>query len=296
MSEYDWDSKIEYLRNTRWLYYNDDYLEFLVTKVWKINRAVNIVDYGCGYGYLGLKLLPLLPEGSTYTGIDKGKDLIKEAWAVYGKLPYSTEFIQADIKDIEVDCGYDIALCHAFLLHMDRPRDILQKMIDSVQDGGLVICFEPHWIANAANYGFDEIQHSEVVRLGILQKLYEASANDSGKDGNIGVKLPILLSQLGLRDVECRVSDKVNFLDQHMNESAKERLFQSLREEGIGQEPEDLAIIMKQLVQRSLTEEEAQAQYAAEFRLFQKFDQNSWLTYAPNMKISFGTVRKNPVY
>lgn len=53
MSDYYWDDQIEYLRNTRWLYYNDDYLE--------------------------LKLLPLLPEGSTYTGLDKGKELIKQA-------------------------------------------------------------------------------------------------------------------------------------------------------------------------------------------------------------------------
>jgi 16S rRNA G1207 methylase RsmC len=33
---------------------------------------VKIIDFGCGYGYLGMKLLPLLPKGSTYTGVDKG--------------------------------------------------------------------------------------------------------------------------------------------------------------------------------------------------------------------------------
>lgn len=38
MSEYYWDNKIDYLRSTRWLYYNDDYLEFLIQKVWKINK------------------------------------------------------------------------------------------------------------------------------------------------------------------------------------------------------------------------------------------------------------------
>ncbi|MBT2760494.1 class I SAM-dependent methyltransferase [Paenibacillus sp. ISL-20] len=292
MSEYYWDSKIEYLRNTRWLYYNDDYLEFLVKNVWKLNAPVNIVDYGCGYGYLGVKLLPLLPEGSTYTGIDKGEDLIKEAREVFDKLPYSAEFIQGDIEDMFVHRQYDVAICHAFLLHMANPRMILQKMIDSVLDGGRVICFEPHWIANTANYGFDEIQHSEVVPLGILQKLYEESAKDSGKDGNIGMKLPIFLSQLGLRNVECRVSDKVNFLDQNMEAAEKDRLFQSLKEEGIGQELEDSVKVVEQLVQRGLSVEEAQAQYAAELKLFQVFDSDSWLAYAPNMKISFGTVSR----
>lgn len=290
MSEYYWDSTIEYLRNTRGLYYNDDYLEFLVKNVWKMNTPINIVDYGCGYGYLGLKLLPLLPEGSTYTGIDKGKDLIMEAREVFDKLPYSTEFIQGDIEDMFVERQYDVAICHAFLLHMASPREILQKMMDSVLDGGRVICFEPHWIANTANYGFDGIQHSEVVRLGILQKLYETSAKDSGKDGNIGMRLPILLSQLGLRNVGCRVSDKVNFLDQNMDAAEKDRLFQSLKEEGIGQELEDPVKVVEQMVQRGLSVEEAQTQYAAELKLFQVFNGDSWLTYAPNMKISYGTV------
>jgi SAM-dependent methyltransferase len=206
MSEYYWDSKIDYLRNTRWLYYNDDYLEFLIKKVWKMHAPVNIVDYGCGYGYLGLKLLPLLPDGSTYTGIDKGEDLIKEAREVFDKLPYSVEFIQGDIEELKVHRQYDIALCHAFLLHMKSPRDILQKMIDSVLDGGRIICFEPHWIANAANYGFDEIQHSEVVRLGILQKLYEVDASRSGKNGNIGMRAPYSSKSAGI--TECGMPSK----------------------------------------------------------------------------------------
>ena len=159
-----------------------------------------------------IKASPLLPDGSTYTGIDKGEDLIKEAREIFDKLPYSVELMQGDIEEIQVHPQYDIALCHAFLLHMKNPRAILQKMIDSVRDGGRVICFEPHWIANAANFGFDDgLLHSEVVRLGVLQKLYEVDASRSGIDGNIGMKLPILLSQLGLRNVECRVSDKVNF-------------------------------------------------------------------------------------
>lgn len=72
MDQYYWDDKLEYLTSTRDLYYNDDYLEFLVKSVWKIHESVHIVDYGCGYGYLGLKLLPLLPQGSRYTGITFG--------------------------------------------------------------------------------------------------------------------------------------------------------------------------------------------------------------------------------
>ncbi|WP_240661818.1 methyltransferase domain-containing protein [Paenibacillus xylanexedens] len=115
MSDYYWDDQIEYLRNTRWLYYNDDYLEFLVQRVWKIEKSVDLIDYGCGYGYLGLKLLPILPEGSTYTGLDKGEELIKQAKEIFSKTSYQTTFI---VDDIETSIRYCDKSC--LLITYDR--------------------------------------------------------------------------------------------------------------------------------------------------------------------------------
>jgi hypothetical protein len=36
MDQYFWDMKLEYLKNTRTHFWNDDYFEFLVKSVWKI--------------------------------------------------------------------------------------------------------------------------------------------------------------------------------------------------------------------------------------------------------------------
>ncbi|WP_339300832.1 methyltransferase domain-containing protein [Paenibacillus sp. FSL R5-0623] len=292
MSDYYWDDQIEYLRNTRWLYYNDDYLEFLVQRVWKIEKSVDMIDYGCGFGYLGLKLLPLLPEGSTYTGLDKGEELIKQAKEIFSKTSYQTTFIVDDIETVQVKRQYDIAISHAFLLHMTEPIIVLQKMTDSVVDEGRIICFEPHWIANMSNYELHGLEQSKIIQLGILQKLFEEDANRSGKDGNIGMKIPILLSQLGLRNVECRVSDKVNFLDQHMADLDKGKLFHALKEEGLGQEPNARNEVVAQLMERGLNSEEANREYEAESVFARKFNENSWLTYAPNMKITSGIVTR----
>lgn len=292
MSDYYWDNKIEYLRNTRELYYNDDYLEFLVKTVWKISLPVNVVDYGCGYGYLGLKLLPLLPEGSTYTGIDKGTDLINTAREIFATLPYKSDFIVADVEEIVMDRKYDLAVCHALLLHLSDAKNLLQKMSNSVMDNGMVICFEPHWIGNMSNYSLNGSDQSEVIRLGILQKLFENDSKSNGKDGNIGIKIPVYLSQLGLTNVQCRVSDKVNFLDPNENLQESQRLYSALREEGIGEFPGDERKFIHKLMNRGLTESEAQSQYEAELLFSKLFNENSVLTYAPNMKISFGTVKR----
>lgn len=292
MEGYYWDKRLDYLRNTRDLYYNDDYLGFLVNSVWKISKPVHIIDFGCGYGYLGLKLLPLLPLGSRYTGIDKGQQLIHTAKSLFQDLPYEAEFIVADVTEIELESKYDIAVCHAFLLHMADPIKMLQKMIHSVIDEGNIICFEPHWISNMSSYNLNKHDQSEIIQLGFLQKLFEEDTKRNGKDGNIGSKLPIYLSELGVKNIDCRVSDKVNFLDSNINETDKQRLYDSLKEEGLGAAPTERKEFIENLINRGATFTEAQDQYEAELRFSKAFNINSSLIYAPSMKITFGVVKK----
>ncbi|MBB6672694.1 class I SAM-dependent methyltransferase [Cohnella nanjingensis] len=292
MTEWVWDERIDYLRRTRKLYYNDDYLQFLVERVWRIDRPVKLIDYGCGYGYLGLKLLGMLPEGSSYTGVDKGEKLIAEARELFAKLPYRTAFICADIRKLNAEPDYDIALCHAVLLHMDDPKEMLRAMIGSVKPGGMVICFEPHWISNMANQWMEGVETSDVVRLGILQKLFELDGRRTGRDGNIGEKVPAYMSELGLTGVGCRVSDRVNFVNPRERD---DDLYQALRAEGFDRTLADKAVFVDSLVARGLTREEAERQYEAEARFVAAFGERgreSSQAYAPTMKISYGTVRR----
>ena len=72
-----WNDKLEFLKSIRKDWCNSDYIEFLIQKVWRIEGPVNVVDFGCGYGYLCDLLMPLLPEGSTYTGIDNSEKLFR---------------------------------------------------------------------------------------------------------------------------------------------------------------------------------------------------------------------------
>ncbi|MCM3237422.1 class I SAM-dependent methyltransferase [Heyndrickxia oleronia] len=290
MSEYYWDSQIEYLKRTRDLYYNDDYLEFLVKSVWRITEPVNIIDFGCGFGYLGLKLLPLLPEGSRYTGIDKGEQLIKEARELFKPLPYDTEFIVADMNNIELEKKYDMAVCHAFLLHIANPKSMLQKMVNSLVDKGKIICFEPHWISSMASYYINGYDQSQMIQLGALQKLFEYDAKQNRKNGNIGAKIPIYLTELGVENIQCRISDKVNVLYPNMNQEAKDKLFFSLKEDGIGAKPLDKEAFIDGLSKRGLTINEAEDQFNAEFFFSQNFNEESSLTYAALMRITSGEV------
>jgi trans-aconitate methyltransferase len=92
-----WGKANEYLRDCYLLQHNDDYLEFLVNRVWGLKSPCQLIEFGCGAGKMGMKLLPLLPLGSTYTGMDQSAALISEARQVWARAPFQAEFHEGSI-------------------------------------------------------------------------------------------------------------------------------------------------------------------------------------------------------
>lgn len=137
-----WDNRVEYLKRTRATMWNEDYLQFLVRDVWKISNPIEILDCGCGYGALGLMLLPLLPKGSKYVGVDFSEKMIAEAKRVYGSEVYEADFIHADICEMQSAKRYDIVISQAVLKHVNHAENFLQKMIEMAKPGGMVICIQ----------------------------------------------------------------------------------------------------------------------------------------------------------
>lgn len=74
-----WSEQVLYLQRREKNKWNKDYLKFLVQDIWKIHEPVKILDCGCGYGGLGERILPMLPDESTYTGIDFTEEMLREA-------------------------------------------------------------------------------------------------------------------------------------------------------------------------------------------------------------------------
>ena len=164
-----WDAK--YLKASRTAMWNDDYMEFLIEKVWRIDKPVNVVDFGCGVGFMGLMLLPLLPKGSTYTGIDISAELVSEAENIFKDSPHEVNFIVKDLLEYVPEQKYDIAVCQTLLQHIPAPKRILEKMKASVVDGGRVICVEIDVITAIATQYFQGIKQSEILNLSNFQKL-----------------------------------------------------------------------------------------------------------------------------
>lgn len=264
METYFWDERIEYLKKSRAFMWNTDYAAFLVEKVWRINKPVDIVDFGCGLGFMGTLFLPLLPPGSTYTGIDKGGKLISEAKRRFEGAGDTVTFLQADILELQLPPRYDIAMCHTVLQHVTAPETLLKNMHGSVKDGGMVLCIEiDRNLANAGLY-FDGLDYNSLNTLGTLQKLWSNDRQRDKTDHCIGTKLPAFLRRTGLRDVGVRISDYVQFVDPYGDLEAYRRNYEGLMDSGWRQPVRDKSEIIAALTERGLTPEEAAHQADAE--------------------------------
>ena len=207
-----WNTQLDYLKSTRAQMWNHDYFAFLVKNVWNLNTPQNIVDFGCGYGYLGIMLLPLLPAGSTYTGIDFGEELLAEARKLFEKTPFDTRFIQVDLRDFVPPEQYDIAVCQAVLRHIPQSKTILKKMIDSVAPSGRVICIEVNRKMETAGLYIHGGTHDLLKADPYLQKRWDDELKNGGRDYMLGIKAAIYMEELGLKDVGIRANDFVEFV------------------------------------------------------------------------------------
>lgn len=279
--------------------WNTDYLEFLVERVWKINQPVNLVDFGCGIGFLGALLLPILPDGSTYTGIDKGGQLLMEAKSIFAQSPYETHFIEADLNDYVPEEKYDIAICQCVLQHIPDAIKILKKMKSSVFLGGMVICIELNRdISNAGLY-FDGLDYSKLNVLGVVQKLRRFDFERSGKDFGIGIKLPYFMQKIELEDIGVRVNDYVNFInplgnkaDHEVNLESYLSAYASVME--INEGSKDTYV--SALTNRGLSTAEAICAFECELSIanyMTLYGDNSFIMDVTGMLISYGTKRNH---
>lgn len=294
-SEKHWDKQLEYLKSSRIGFWNYDYLEFLVNKVWCITRPINIIDFGCGYGFLGTVLLPILPSGSTYTGVDISDTLIDEAKALFKESEYKTEFIKSDINMFNAKDKYDMAICQAFLRHLPNPKEILKKMIDSVSIGGMVVCVEVNReFDNVGLYvqGMDQISGS---KTSIMQKLWKTELELEGRDYSIGMKIPFYMQEYGLNNIDVRLNDKMNYINPYTDKNKYSQLLNSLIKTNKWDRTlsdDEKEEIIKLFMNRGLTRLEAEVYIKSEIEVGNYLMKNIDNTFALKtfgLLISYGT-------
>ena len=293
----NWDDKFDYLKLTRSLYLNIDYLQFLVEKVWKITKKVDVVDFGCGYGYLGLVLMPLLPEGSTYTGVDISEDLINKGREIFKTVPFDYRFILSSANSVPVkDNTFDIAICNSVLMHIPEPDAVLTEMKRITKNDGMIISCESNWNAVNALMYIDVIKKSNITDLGFLQTLFERVHEKTKTDGNIGMKMPVIMARNNIKNIQARISDAVRIILADETSEEQDSIYASLQSDGFGTKlnDEQKSAKINWFMELGFSHEEATEYLEKEIKLNEIFQNRSELNmvYAAAMTFCFGNVRK----
>ncbi|MDE6737655.1 MAG: methyltransferase domain-containing protein [Lachnospiraceae bacterium] len=206
-----WESRLDYLKASRRTMWNDDYLRFLVKQVWKIDKPIDVLDCGCGFGYMGFMLLPLLPDGSTYTGIDFSTNMLREGEKLFAEEGYQAEFICDDFLQHTFQKHYDITLSQCAMRHVNEPRDFLRKMIAQTKPGGLVIAIDVNRELESDGIYIDGLEYSELCSRMGFRKMWAKEKECQGRDYAIGMRMPLMMRKEGLIQVDVRMNDRVTF-------------------------------------------------------------------------------------
>jgi SAM-dependent methyltransferase len=291
-----WDDEGDYLSATRPLYHNEDYWRFLVRDVWRIDdRPQRIVDFGCGYGWIGLFLLPMLAPGSDYVGLDRSEPLLERGRALFAATPYRARFIRSEAAQTALESGgFDVAIAHALLMHLPDPAGALAEMIRVTRDGGLVIACDASQTAINALLHVHETDEQEHVPLALIQTMNAHRRRTTGVDRNIGMKTPVLMHRAGLKNVEARVSDAVRLSFPPLDTPKKERVFQAICDDGLGVTPTDEAAFAEwvaAMAARGVSKDAAAAELRREIANDYRRRGRDYHVVQPGlMTISFGTV------
>lgn len=290
-----WDDADEYLRQCFFLNHNEDYLEFLVRSVWKLNQACRLVEFGCGFGRIGLQLMRLFAQGSTYTGIDQSSKLISKGRQIWADTPRPAEFHEGSIYDTPFsDQSFDVALIHTVLMHVPYPEKVLQEMIRVTRPNGWVIACEANRNAHEAMLHIEESNHQEMVPLELFQTINREIRKRTGVDHNIGAKLPVLMHNAGLKQIQIRVSDAARFLYPPLDTDYKNRLFKAICDEGYGQprpDDEQRARWKANLISFGISESDAETEIDREVNEdFLNKGQEYHTVYTTLLTWSFGVV------
>lgn len=295
MNESYWNGRLDFLKAIRTGWCNNDYIEFLVEKVWKISKPVNIIDFGCGFGYVGLLLLPILPKGSTYTGIDISDTLLDDAKDIFANSGYITNFIKADLNEYIPTEDYDIAISQAVLRHIPNTKNILDKMIQSVVRGGLVVCMEADLEIEKTGQYFSGLDYTELGIIHLHRKMYKKELENGGRDYRVGVKIPEIMQELGLHNVDVRMNDRVKFINPHGNKEEHDKQFDAITAAWNWNKQlseNEKVDYIKSLINRGLSEQEAKIFVDGESKISEYVMSNkdsAYIIQTPCILISYGT-------
>lgn len=119
--------------------YYPQMIQALVSAIpFKESEKINIIDLGCGTGYISMKLKERFPN-SKLTCLDFAENMITQARIRLKKYD-SINFYNEDFRKFEFDKTYDVAVSSLALHHLETKKEkkkFYSKIFDSLKSRGV---------------------------------------------------------------------------------------------------------------------------------------------------------------
>jgi 2-polyprenyl-3-methyl-5-hydroxy-6-metoxy-1,4-benzoquinol methylase len=156
-----------------------------------ITTGWQCLEIGAGAGSMTRWMAEIVGAAGKVTAVDLDTRFIKDT-----HLP-NVEIIEADINQVDLPGRYDLIHLRYVLIHL-KDQAILTKLLKLLKPQGWLVIEEPDFSATRFITG-TAIQQRSVERVN--QAICQMFTNQ-GKDYALGIKLPSMLQQLGLQQIQ----------------------------------------------------------------------------------------------
>ena len=160
-----------------------------------LREGWHCLDMGCGGGDVTLELARRVGPSGRVVGADLDATKLELAREEAAQLQArNVEYRQADIRECASSPEFDLVYARFLLTHLSDSAGALEGLCASVRPGGLVVLED---IDFGGHFTYPECRAA--VRY---HELYCATVRRRGGDPEIGRRLPVLLAERGLENVE----------------------------------------------------------------------------------------------
>lgn len=161
----------------------------------EIGAGMACLDLGCGNGEVTMEMARMVGPEGTALGIDMDATLVRLAGEEAERRGVANVTFQAGkVESLAEGDTFDLVYARALLTHLLDPGRMVQSMRDTAKKGGLVVVED---IDLSGHFCYPPVEAFQRY-----VQLNEEVMRRKGADPNIGPKLPEILRNAGLKDVQ----------------------------------------------------------------------------------------------
>lgn len=156
--------------------------------------GMRVLDLGTGPGDVALQVAEIVgPEGSV-VGVDQDSASLVVARERVDALGLSNvEFVEGDARTFVAEKPFDAVVCRLLLMHLPDAADVIAHHAKALTPGGVFV---------AVDYDMGGTRsRPDVPLLADMLRWLDAAFAHVQADVRVGMRLPVLMAQAGLRDV-----------------------------------------------------------------------------------------------